>query len=166
MTLSNLRRANRLIACAWVIHAVSWFLPVVRVGSYGSVRGWTAFSVAMAAVWPSAGVHAEKWYYAVISTLSAVISTLSAVTTVLFVLGSPWVVWRGSRSVQNSSAWAAAIAFVFNAHWYVLFGTDRKDLSIGYFLWWLSFSLLAIGLFGLSSQRAAGIRGEQSQLAT
>ena len=35
-------------------------------------------------------------------------------------------------------------------HWYVLYGPDRSDLRIGYFLWWLSFAVLAVGLFDLA----------------
>ena len=42
-------------------------------------------------------------------------------------------------------------AFVVNTHWYVLYGgSAREDLRIGYFLWWLSFLLMALGLFDLS----------------
>ena len=149
MKVSKLGRAHLFVIGAWLLHAISWFLPVVRLGgAHGllsdPVRGWTAFIIALGAVWPSAGVHADEWYY-------AVLSTLSALATVLFVFGSPWVIVRGSRSVRRICAWAAAIAFVIDAHWYVLFGADRKDLAIGYFLWWLSFGLLAVGLFDLST---------------
>lgn len=49
--------------------------------------------------------------------------------------------------VTFTTAGAAAAAFVVNAHWYVLYGSDRSDLRNGYFLWWLSFALPAIGLF-------------------
>ena len=77
------------------------------------------------------------------------LSTMSAVATLLFILGSVWVVWLGSRAVRRVSAWVAASAFVINAHWcvFVFLGADPKDLKIGYFLWWFSFLLLAIGLF-------------------
>ena len=150
MKASKFGRAHFFVIGAWSLHAISWFLPVVRLGGghgrlYDPVRGWTAFTIALAAVWPSAGVQTDKWYH-------AALSTLSALTTILFVLGSPWVIGRGSRAVRKICAWAAAIAFVINSHWYVLFGADRKDLAIGYFLWWLSFGLLAIGLFVLSTR--------------
>jgi hypothetical protein len=153
MAIGNLRRPYLVIASAWLLHAVSWSLPVVRLGGnharlFGPAQGWFAFRVALSAVWPYEDMHFDAWYY-------AALSTLSAATTLLFIVGSPWVVWRGSRPVQNACAWAAAVAFVVNSDWYVLFGSDRKDLSIGYFLWWLSFSLLAIGLFGLSKHRKA-----------
>ena len=55
--------------------------------------------------------------------------TISTLTTLLFIPGS----------------------FVVNAHWYVLYGgSARQDLRIGFFLWWLSFLLVALGLFDLS----------------
>ena len=144
-----MRMAPLFVIGAWALHASSWFLPVVRLGGshgrfYEPVRGWTAFSVAVVAALPSTGVHTNQWYY-------AVLSTFSALTTILFVLGSPWVIGRGSRSVRKTCALAAAIAFAMNTHWYVLFGEDRRGLAIGYFLWWLSFGLLAIGLFDLSA---------------
>jgi hypothetical protein len=102
--------------------------------------------MSLSSVLPSGDFHAEKWYY-------AVLSTLSGITTMLFILGSPWVVWRGSRLAQNACAWVAASAFVLNSHWYVLFSSDRKDLRLGYFIWWLSFGVLAIGLFDFSRLR-------------
>ncbi|MGO9841442.1 MAG: hypothetical protein ACLPZF_09640, partial [Candidatus Acidiferrales bacterium] len=55
-----------------------------------------------------------------------------------------------SRSLRRGFAWAAAAAFIFNAHWIVIFGSERSELTTGYFLWWCSFLLLAIGLFGLA----------------
>jgi hypothetical protein len=75
---------------------------------------------------------------------------MSAATTLLFVLGSMWVVWAGSRAVRRASAWIAASSFIVNAQWFLHFGSDRIDLRVGYFLWWFSFLLLAIGLFQLS----------------
>jgi hypothetical protein len=85
----------------------------------------------------------EHWY-------NSVFATVSAASTLLFILGSLWVVSFGSRTVRRAFAWIATSAFVVSAHWYIFFGPDRKDLRIGYFLWWLSFLLLALGLFDLS----------------
>jgi hypothetical protein len=62
-------------------------------------------------------------------------------------LCSPWVVLRGSRSLRRWSAWAVAAAFIFNTHWIITFGPQRTQLALGYYLWLLSFLLLAIGLF-------------------
>jgi hypothetical protein len=76
-------------------------------------------------------------------------------TTLIFVVGSPLVVFRGSSSVQRTAAWVAAAAFVFNAHWYVFGELERSELRIGYFLWLLSFAILALGLFDLARQNNA-----------
>jgi hypothetical protein len=83
-----------------------------------------------------------------------VLAILSVLTTLFFVAASSWVVLRGSRSLRRACSWVAATAFLFNAHWYVDIRLSPNglisDLGIGYFLWWLSFVLLAIGLFDLA----------------
>jgi hypothetical protein len=145
---TNMRRPHILISGAWLLHSIAWFLPVVQgeVTFPHGLPGWQAFRVAACAVWPYEGIKVDEWYY-------AVLSTISAVTTPLFIFGSVWVVSRGSRTLRRASAWVATSAFVLNAHWYVLFGSDRDDLRIGYFLWWFSFLFLALGLFDLSTRR-------------
>jgi hypothetical protein len=145
-----IKRPRVLIASAWLFHAAAWFVPVVKGGVTlpMGVPGWEAFRVAFSVVWPVAGTNFDAWY-------DAVLATVSAVTTLLFIFGSPLIVLRGSRSLWRESAWAAATAFVINAHWYVLFGSDRSDLRIGYFLWWLSFGLLAMGMFDLAALHRA-----------
>jgi len=125
-------------------------LPVVKLGGahsdvFGPIRGWVAFRAALSPIWPYEGVHADAWYYSVLSVASAAM-------TLLFIVGSPLILWRGSRSVRRACAWVAAGAFLVSSHWYVLFGADRGTLSFGYFLWWFSFALLAAGLFWLSSE--------------
>jgi hypothetical protein len=141
-----MRKPSLLISAAWLVHAVAWFLPVDKDGVTfpHCLPGWQAFRVAASSVWPYGG-HADTWYY-------AILSTTSAVTTPLFIFGSVWVVIHGTRVQRRVSAWVAISAFIFNAYWYVLFGSDRKNLRIGYFLWWFSFLLVALGLFALSRQ--------------
>lgn len=137
-----MKRRHLLLSGAWLVHAAAWLLPVVK----GDVRflhglpGWVAWRISFCMVWPYEGFTVDPWY-------AAVLSTASALTTILFVLGSPWVIWRGSQSVRRVSAWIAVSAFLINSHWYGLFGEDRAQLRIGYFLWWLSFAILAVGLF-------------------
>jgi len=129
-----MRRPHLLISGAWLLHAVAWFLPIVKGGvtfPHG-LPGWQAFRVAACSVWPYDNFRTDEWY-------NAVLSTLGAATTLLFIFGSVWVVSRGSYALRRASAWIAASAFIIDAHWYVLFGSDRKDLRIGYFLWWFSF---------------------------
>jgi len=150
MTISTVKSPRIIVASAWLVHAVAWFLPVAKLGGahsdlFGPIRGWIAFRAALSPVWPYESVHSDAWYY-------SVLSVASAATTVLFIVGSPLVLWCESRRVQRACAWFAAGAFIVNSHWYVLFGADRNQLSVGYFLWWLSFALLAIGLFRLSTE--------------
>jgi hypothetical protein len=139
-----MRRSRLLIWVAWLFHAAAWFLPVHKDGvtfPHG-LPGWEAFSVAALAA--HNGLNAPNWWF-------AVLSTMSAATTPLFIIGSIWVVARGSSALRRTSAWIAASAFLLNAQWCIY--PMRKDLRIGYFLWWFSFLLLAIGLFDLSKRR-------------
>lgn len=141
-----MKKAHLLIAAALFVHAVAWFLPVEGDGVRfpNGLPGWQAFRVAAEAVWPYEGWRIDGWY-------NVVLSTISAATTVLFVLGSVWAVALRSRRLRRVSAWTAACGFIVNSHWVLRFGADRFDLRIGYFLWWLSFLLLAIGLFRLAT---------------
>lgn len=146
-----MRRTHLLIAGAGLLHAAAWFLPVAKEGVTlpQGLPGWQAFRVAACAVWPYEGWRIDGWY-------NVVLSTVSAATTLFFIFGSVWVVLRGSSALRRASAWVAASAFILNAHWCVRFGSNRMDLRIGYFLWWLSFMLLALGLFGLSRRADNG----------
>jgi hypothetical protein len=156
--IKNWKPAYLVIAFAWAAHALSWFLPAVH-DLDDLYRGWNAFLVALSPILPHSppnqDVYTGPWY-------PPVLSVASAATTFVFVVGSPLAVWRGSRSVQRACAWLAITAFILNSHWYVL-ERDwhlREDLSVGYFLWWLSFALLAIGLFWLSRHSTVNHRHE------
>lgn len=140
-----MKKAYLLIAVAYLVHATAWFLPVEKHGVTlpVGVPGWQAFRIAACMVWPYEGSRIDGWY-------NVVLSTTSAATTVLFVLGLGLVIRVRSRRLSRVSAGIAACAFIVNAHWVLRFGSDRFDLRIGYFLWWASFLLLAIGLFRLS----------------
>jgi len=152
MPINKWKPAYLVLAFAWATHALSWFLPAFLVflpdsGPSVSVRGWRAFVVALSPIMDYQSVRDDPWYYSVLSVASVVM-------TFMFVVGSPLAVWRRSRSVRRNCAWAAVTAFVVNSHWYVFQdGVSREGLGVGYFLWWLSFGLLAIGLFKLSSNR-------------
>ena len=141
-----MKRPCVVLSSAWVLHVVAWFLPVARYsGEFPQdLPGLTAFVIASCPVLRCEDTAGNPWYL-------QVLSTFSAVTTVLFVLGSPWLIWRGSQSLLRAFAWAAVLAFFANAHWYVR-GMGQSDLKIGYFLWWWSFLFLAIGLFDLARQ--------------
>jgi hypothetical protein len=145
-----MRRAHLLILGAWLIQAAAWFLPVITDGVRfpSGLPGWEAFRSAFSPVWTYNGG-------AMNSKIGAVAAVLSAVTTILFIVGSPWVLWRGSRSVRRMSAWIAVGAFLLDAHWYFFYGMNQSGLMIGYFLWWVSFLAMAIGLFDLAGRSGA-----------
>ena len=151
-----------VIATAWLLHVASWFLPAIK-GFLGSsldhgIPGWDVFLSATCALLPCGTASADPWY-------GRAISAAGATTTVLFVLASPWIVWRASRKLLRAAAFVAGVAFVVNSQWYVFYVPDRSDLGVGYYLWCFSFGLLAIGLFFLGgSSNEPESRQQQSAL--
>ena len=143
-----MKRTHLLILGAWLIHATAWFLPVITDGVRfpSGLPGWEAFRAALTPIWVFGAPY---------SNIGAVAATLSALTTIFFVLISPWVVLRGSPSLRRVAASIAAASFVLDAHWYFFHGRNSLGLRIGYFLWWFSFLVLAIGLFDLAGRRGA-----------
>jgi hypothetical protein len=140
-----MRRPILLIALAWLLNASAWFLPVVTGldgGQLGpTLKGFEAFAMALSAVIPG---NLREGY-------DAPLAILSVLTSLLFIIGSPWVLLPGTRALRRASAWTAAVAFLFNAHWTGWgFG-----LGIGYFFWWFSFAVLAAGLFDLTGRKEA-----------
>lgn len=151
-----MKKPRVLIAAALLVHALAWFLPVVREGvtlPHG-LPGWQAFRVAACAVWPYDGFKIDGWF-------GITLSTLSAATTVLFVLGAAWVITVRAAKLSRVYAWIAVGCFLVDAYWILTFGSDWLDLRVGYYLWWASFLLLAIALFRLS--RALERAGSQNQ---
>ena len=154
-------RRHLVIAAAWLLHAASWFLPTVK-GFLGSrldhgIPGWSVFLAQTCALRPCGGASVDPWY-------GTAISVIGVVTTVLFVLVSPWIVWRASQKLRRTVALVAAGAFVVNSQWYVFYVPDRSDLGVGYFLWCASFALLAIGLFWLAETSNVTESGQQAAL--
>ena len=146
-----MRRSGFLILTAWLLNGAAWFFPVVTsVGGvkFGPIIGVEAFAMSASPLWLSLRVGYDY---------DAVLAALSAFTTVFFFVVSPWAVWRGTRSLRFISAWVAAAAFLFNAHWYIRLRPDGwiSNLGVGYFLWWLSFAILAVGLFDLAGRNNA-----------
>jgi hypothetical protein len=152
-----------VIATAWLLHATSWFLPAIK-GFLGSrldhsISGWEVFLSQTCALRPCGAESADPWY-------GTVISVVGVVTTVLFVLASPWIVWRASRRLRRTAALVATVAFVVNCQWYASYVPVRSDLGIGYFLWCASFGLLAIGLFLIAGSNNELESTQQQSLLT
>lgn len=147
-----------VIATAWSLHVASWFLPTVK-GFLGSrldhgIAGWEVFLSQTCALRPCGVASADPWY-------GTAISIAGVTTTVLFVLTSPWIVWRGSRNLRRAAAFVAAAAFVMNSQWYLFYVPVKSDLGVGYFLWCFSFGLLAIGLFLLTGSNDGLVSTQQ-----
>jgi hypothetical protein len=149
-------RRYRIVVLAWALQVLAWFLTVIKDGvtfPHG-LPGWEALRVALNPIWPTGDMSVEKWYLSVLTSASGL--------TNLVMVGSLWVMLRPSRAASRAFAWAATIAFLINASWYVfLFGEDRVNLRVGYFLWWLSFGLLAGALFHLSGSQGREESGRE-----
>jgi hypothetical protein len=105
-------RRHLVIAAAWLLHTASWFLPAVK-GFLGSrldhgIPGWSVFLAATCALRPCEDTSVDPWY-------GTAISVIGVVTTVLFVLVSPWIVWRASRELRRAAALVTAGAYVVNS---------------------------------------------------
>ena len=122
-----------MIVSARLIHAVSWFLPVVRLDIFGPIRGWTAFGLALSPILQG-GDRTDKWY-------NLVLPVVSAVTTFLFIVGSPLVVWRALQSVQKGLVYGSRLShFLVNSHWYILlpgFLQERAQCRVDFFFRWV-----------------------------
>lgn len=136
-------KKHPLIAATFLVHAVAWFLPVAKDGVTfpDGLPGWQAFIFALL------GSKGPPWW---VGALSA----MSALSTALFVLGAGWVMALGTAKDRRVSAWIAAGAFFVNAHWIGFSGT--LGLRIGYYLWWVSFLVLAVGLLRQSRATTHG----------
>ena len=136
-----MRKLNLFILAAWALHLISWFVPAVKPTQEFTkpIPGWKAFRLAGCGVFPCYGIEFQTPHHRVLAGVSAI--------TTAFFLCSPWLVLRGSRPLRRWSAWFSVAAFLTNIHWIVTFGDQWSALAVGYFLWLLSFFLLAIGLF-------------------
>lgn len=136
-----MKKANLFILAAWILYLIAWFLPAVKPQQDFTkpILGWKAFRLAACGVLSCEGVEFQTRHH-------AILAGASAITTVLF-LCSPGLILFSSRSLRRLSAWITVTAFLLNLHWIVTFGDQRSALAIGYYLWLLSFLLLAVGLF-------------------
>ncbi len=145
-----------MICCAWAIYLLAWFLPVHKLGDiFGGLPGWVALRVALLPVWPCDGTEVDPRDWGFLWVASG--------ATNLVMFGSVWAVDRGSRRTLLVMGWAAAAAVIINAQWiFSVFhqGIGGTDLRIGYYLWWLSFLPLAVGIFVLVKQESGGRIGE------
>ena len=139
---------------ALLVFVVAWFLPVIRLGDTlpDGLPGWQAFRVAFSPVWSVEDVRVDNWYMGVLTVLSAL--------TNLVMLGAAIMRSAVPERRRESLKWIALAAFVVNSQWFVLnLGNgDWRDLRIGYYLWWVSFLLLAASYTGIGRGQAGSAR--------
>ena len=110
---------------------LGWVLPVVD-----DYRGWQAFRVALSPLWPYERFVIEGWH-------NKVLTAASGLTNVLFV----WLLVDSltvRKTPARAAAWALVGATVLNLYWLVLAGEAVTDLAVGYYVWVVSFPLLAL----------------------
>jgi hypothetical protein len=135
-----------LIAAA-IANVLGWVLPVVD-----DKRGWVAFRVALSPLVPYEQYHIEQWRLVLLSVSSSFTNVLFWVVAIALLRGL-------SRRASRLCLWLAAGATLLNLHWTVTMGDSANDLEIGYFVWVVSFALLALAAFlelaKTASKRAA-----------
>ena len=124
----------------WVAYLVSWFVPVEEdLGTLatGVLPGWEAVKVALSPILDRQGIEGH-WYLQVIIVMSALTNLGALFSAVVFSC-------RPLRRHSLLAGWAMCLGAVVNSYWF--FVLDRSDLQVGYYLWWFSFLVLALGLF-------------------
>jgi hypothetical protein len=119
-------------------YVAAWFLPVVKDGTTlleGGLPGWEALRVALAPIIMNDNITYDKWWGGALSVLSG-LSNLLLLSAVFLLRGR-------QRAVPPLLAPALLSVAILNTHWFVL-NSDRGDLRVGYYLWMLSFFLVAL----------------------
>ena len=133
-------RARVVLFLAAVGNALGWVLPVIE-----DFRGYHAFRVAMSPIWPYEEFRIDELWLTVLSVSSALTNGLFVVVAALLLAG------KGSARVL---LWVAAAATLLNLHWVITLENDREDLELGYFIWVVSFALLALAAYLQVAARA------------
>jgi hypothetical protein len=130
-----LRPHLRLLALAATVYVIAWFLPVYEGGTTlanGGVPGWEALKVALG---PLGGIDAGD------SVLVSFLAIASGFTNIVVLLGVPMLLARPPRNPRRLTV-VLTVAAALNTFWISQFDS-LTDLRAGYYLWVLSFALLA-----------------------
>ena len=112
----------------------SWFLPAYFLAGHSKIiRGHEAFLLATLLPLLTSDEPPEF----------PVLMLLSPLTNALF-LGLPFVLRDGSLLSRRLLAVLYSVAFLINAGWVFL---KQLVLLNGFLAWWLSFAVIAVGLF-------------------
>lgn len=141
-------RPRLLFSLAWLCYLVAWFVPVIKDGVTlpTGIPGWQAFYVALNAFMPSGQLAFNHWWIQFLVGTSAVSNALFLVALVgLFLKKRSFLIVMGCLSL---------VSYAINSHWFIMFGRERSDLRIGYYLWWVSFILLGFALFDFAKSES------------
>ena len=129
-------KRDAVIAAVLLLYALAWFVPVIKGGVSlpDGLPGWQAFRVALSPWIPYQDFKVEGGAMRLLAPLSAL--------TNFVMLGALLTILAPSGSIRRALGWAAGVSFLVDASW-IVFGNDRGDLRAGYYLWWVSFALLA-----------------------
>ena len=136
-----MKRVNRTLVFGWFTYAIAWFVPVHEHGSSlrdGWLPGWQA---AVGCFFGDLGIF----------------GIVSSATNFIMLWTVVWVVFATRRGLAIGAASCAAAA-VLNAVWIILFLSDGGGLRAGYYLWSVSFAIVAFGLWR-AMQRERGSEG-------
>ena len=132
---------KRTLAAATLAYVAAWFLPSLVIRGDGEVsgvvRGWTATWGALYPLLHPATVAHNK--------LQEALEAATAASNILF-LTALVVALRWPHRLTRSFEWALFAAALLDAQWLIWAGEQRSDLRAGYYLWVVSFVLLAIAL--------------------
>lgn len=130
-----MRRVLALLAAAVIANIAGWVLPVID-----EYRGWQAFRVALSPVWPYEKFHIPETYLVILSVASALTNALFWVVAIALLRGP-------SPQRARVCLWLAAGATLLDLHWQTTLRENAADLRAGYFVWVVSFALLALAAY-------------------
>jgi hypothetical protein len=126
--------ARVTLIAAVIANVLGWLLP-----AFSDERGWAAFVFALSPLWDYRHFQSEG-----LGLVAFIVA--SALTNVLFVVLAAALALGASRRAKPV-LWAAAAATLLNLYWQILLEDDRGRLQSGYFVWVVSFALLAFAAF-------------------
>lgn len=132
--MTGIGAARVTLLAAVIANVLGWLLP-----AFSDERGWAAFVFALSPLWDYRHFQNEG-----LGLLAFIV--LSALTNVLFVVLAAALALGASRRAK-AVLYAAAAATLLNLYWQILLEDDRGRLQSGYFVWVVSFALLALAAF-------------------
>ena len=133
-----MKTRRKILIVGLFTYVVAWFLPVITSGTTlasGRLPGWEALRLALVPIVP---------YHGFTSSMSwgSVFSVISGLTNLLMV-GGAFILLRTAGPAPRFLSVSLAAAAALNTWWYFE-GSLRADLLIGYYMWVLSFFIVAV----------------------